>query len=154
MQSHAWSGPGRRAFGGLGAARILVASDAVAARLTLQTLLEKSGYLVDTAVSPTAAMEKIESCAYDMVLCASCNEDHDACRRLFAVAEAQDHRPATATLTISSELSESHGDELFIEPVDVPLLLTQITDRLAERAYGRSQASAARRARLSGGAAA
>jgi len=154
MQSYAWNAPGRRAFGGLGAARILVASDAVAARLTLQTLLERSGYLVDTAASPTAAMEKVENCAYDMVLCASCNADQEACQRLFAIAAAQDHLPATAMLTISSELSESHGDELFIEPVDVPLLLTQITDRLAQRAYGRSEATAARRARRSGGTAA
>jgi|GEM_PF-3070678 len=145
MQSSAWSAPGRRAFGGLGAPRILLAADALAARLTLRTLLEKSGYLVDTAVSPTAAMEKAETEIYDLVLCASCNGDQEACDRLFAVARAQDHRPATAMLTISSELAEDHGDELYIEPVDVPLLLTQITEKLAGRAYGRAAASAARR---------
>ena len=151
MQSYVWNAGGPAPFGGLGAARILLASDVLPVRLTLQSLLERSGYLVQTAVSPTDAMEKVEAAAYDLILCATSDEDHEACRPLLELARAQDHRPATATLTVAAELAEDHGDEMFIEPVDVPVLLTQITELLAGRAYGRSTAASARRA---GGAAA
>jgi hypothetical protein len=33
---------------------------------------------------------------------------------------------------------EPESDEVLIEPVDIPQLLTQITDLMANRAYGRS----------------
>ena len=44
--------------------RILLAMDNVAARLTLEALLRKSGYAVDSAASLPEAMEKVEGEQY------------------------------------------------------------------------------------------
>jgi len=122
-------------FGAGGAVRVLLASDRVAARLTLEAVLEKSGYFVDSAVSAADAMERIEAQPYDLVLC----DLESDCSDLRGFAARQPNRPATATLRVSHEHSpESAGHEVLVEPVDVPQLLTQIADLIANRAYGRS----------------
>ncbi len=135
-------------FGGLGAAHILLAADSVAVRLTLCAVLEKSGYLIETAASSGEAMEKIETGQYALVLCALAGEGPDACERVFDVAEAQEYHPATAAVSVSPEMGEGspQNDEMLVQPVDVPRLLTQIADLLANRAYGRAAAAAARKA--------
>ena len=56
-------------FGGFGAVRILLAAREMTARLTLQAVLEKSGYLVDVASSPDNAIDRIETGQYALVLC-------------------------------------------------------------------------------------
>lgn len=124
-----------------------MAADSVAARLTLRALLEKSGYLIETAGSSGEAMDKIELGQFALVLCDLSGEGPDACERVFQVARAQDYRPATASIRVSGELGDDAdgGDELFIQPVDVPRLLTQIAELIAGRALGRA-AAAARRA--------
>ena len=136
----------RAPFGTLSAARILVAADSATARLTLLALLEKTGYLVETADSSDDAIEKIEASQFALVLCALTGEGPGACQRVFEVAKSQDYDPAVAALRISAEDGDvsDEPDEMLIQPVEVPRLLTQITELLAGRAYGR--AAAARKA--------
>ncbi|MBI1355205.1 MAG: response regulator [Acidobacteria bacterium] len=134
-------------FGAAGSVRVLLASDRVAARLTLEAVLEKSGYAVDSAVSAADAMEQLESQQYDLVLC---DLERD-CSELRRFAAAQPHRPATATLHVSHELPQDdlQEGEVLVAPVDIHLLLTQIADLVAHRAHGRANRAAAAQVRAS-----
>ena len=129
-----------------GGVEVLLAMDETAARLTLEALLEKSGYLVDSAASSAEAMAKLEEAQYALVLCNLQGESVDASRNVVRLAQTQHYRPATAYLTAFQEHSGEPdvGDEVLIEPVNIPAFLTQVTELLASRAAGR----AARRARL------
>jgi DNA-binding NtrC family response regulator len=130
-----------RPFGTGGAVRVLLASDRVAARLALEAVLAKSGYLVESAVSAADAMERIEVQAYDLVLCDLEND----CGELRRFAERQPNRPATATVHVSHDHdhpdAEQHGNEVLIEAVDVQRLLTQVAELVANRALGRAARS-------------
>ena len=124
-----------------GGAHILLAMTDVAARLTLEALLEKSGYTVDSAASSAEAMEKIEKGQYTLVLCDLKGESATASREVIRLAQCQEYRPATAYLTAFQEHSGNRkdSDELLIEPVNVPALLTEIADLIANRAAGRAR---------------
>ncbi len=120
--------------------RVLLAMDNVAARLTLEALLRKSGYAVDSAASLPEAMEKVEGEQYALVLCNLRGESPEACRRVIKLAQTQEYRPATAYLTASPEKRKPQkSDQLLIETVDVPSLLTQVADLIAGRAADRSR---------------
>ena len=142
MQTEMLASPTVRPLGGKDAVRILVAADRVAARLALKAVLEKSGYLVDSAASYTEAMDKIENSQFDLVLCDMRN-DKPAADRLITLAKGQEYRPATAHLQITGD-EASDQDEFLVEPVDVPELLTEITDLLATRAADRALRTARR----------
>jgi DNA-binding NtrC family response regulator len=138
MQTQSLASPAVRPLGGKDAVRILVAADRVAARLALKAVLEKSGYLVDCAASYAEAMDKIENSQFDLVLC-DMRDDKPAADRLITFAKGQEYRPATAHLQITGD---DAGD--YLEPVDVPQLLTEITDLLASRAADRALRTARR----------
>jgi PleD family two-component response regulator len=53
---------------GLDLARVLVADDHPASRLTLQTVLEAGGYQVDTAATAAEAVGKLDTDEYALVL--------------------------------------------------------------------------------------
>ena len=129
-----------------GGVQILLAIDDTAARLTLEAVLAKSGYLVDSAASSAEAMAKVEDRQYAMVLCNLGGESEQASRGVVRLARTQSYRPATAYLTAFQEYSGTFegSEKLLIETVNIPAFLTQVTDLLATRAAGR----AARRARL------
>jgi len=137
---------GTSAFGGLGgfgAVRILLAACDMTARLTLRAVLEKSGYLVDLAASADDAIDRIQNGQYALVLCHPPADQTEDCERIRDAAREQEHGPATAQLKISPDSAGSESsDEVFVEPLDVPQLLTEITELLAERAYGRATAAA------------
>ena len=127
------------AFGGTGAPQILLAAQDLAVRLTLSAVLERCGFLVDTASSADEAEAKIEQGVYDMVLCDLEREGPAVRERVLRTAKAQEYRPATALLQVKPDGGpDPDSDEVLIEPVDIPQLLTQITDLMANRAYGRS----------------
>lgn len=127
------------AFGGLGAPQILLAAQDVAVRLTLSAVLERCGFLVDTASSAAEAEAKIEQGVYDMVLCDLEREGAAVRERVLRTAKAQEYQPATALLEVKPDGGhDSDSDDVVFEPVDIPHLLTQITDLMATRAYGRS----------------
>lgn len=132
-------GPGCQQFGGLGVPRILLAAEDVAVRLTLTAVLERCGFLVETAKSADEAESKIEQGVYDMVLCDLKSQPMETRQRVLRTAKLQEYRPATALLEVSPDGGQDpDSDELLIEPVDIPQLMTQITDLMANRAYGRS----------------
>ena len=124
----------------VGDVRILLAMDNVAARLTLEALLRKSGYAVASAASLSEAMEKVEGDKYALVLCDLRGESPEACHRVIKLAQTQEYRPATGYLTASpEERRPRNSDQLLIETVDVPSLLTQVADLIASRAADRSR---------------
>ena len=126
-------------FNGMGAPHILLAAEDLAVRLTLSTVLERCGFLVETASSGEEAKSKIEQGVYDMVLCDLKSESLAARRRVLEVAKAQEYRPATALIEVKAGSGQDpDSDELLVEPVDIPQLMTQITELMANRAYGRS----------------
>lgn len=124
-----------------GGVRVLLAADDLAVRLTLEAVLCKSGYLVDSVASSGEAMEKIENSQYALVLCDLRGESSSAGRSVIQVARAQRDRPATALLKAKSDPCEEcdeDADEILVKPVEVERLLTEIADLLANRAYGRA----------------
>ena len=123
-----------------GFAHILLAHTDVAVRLTLKAVLEKSGYSVDSAASSAEAMEKIEKGQYALILCGLKAESDRASRNIIKMAQTQEYRPATAYLTASQDVARlrKKSEEVLIAPVNIPALLTQITDLIASRAAGRA----------------
>ncbi len=123
-----------------GSAHILLAHTDVAVRLTLKAVLEQSGYSVDSAASSAEAMEKIEKGQYTLVLCGLKAESDQASRNVVKMAQTQEYRPATAYLTASRDGSSPRkaSNKMLIAPVNIPALLTQITDLIASRAAGRA----------------
>ncbi|MBI3668025.1 MAG: hypothetical protein HY236_17640 [Acidobacteria bacterium] len=135
---------------GLEVARVLLVEGDVAARLTLQAVLEASGYAVDSAASAPEAMDKLEHDEYALVLCGLHADTRSECRRVVDHARAQEYKPATAYLTASgleaaSKREGSKTGRLLIEPQEVPALLTKIADLLADRAAGRERRNMRRR---------
>lgn len=136
MQTQTSTAPAVMPIGGRDAVRILVVADRFPARLALGDVLERSGYLVDSAASSAEAMNKIESSQYDLVLC-DIEGDATAENRLLQLARSQSYRPATAHLRITGD-GTATADDVSVEPVDVPELLTEITELLAFRASDRA----------------
>ena len=127
-------------------ARVLLMEDDVTARLALQAILQASGYAVDSAASAPEAMEKLERQQYALVLCGGLGGSRDESRRVISHARAQEYKPATAFLTASGgEGRRPKSGKMLIEPQDVPALLTQIADLLADRAAGRERRNMRRR---------
>jgi CheY-like chemotaxis protein len=126
---------------------VLLAVDDVAARLTLEAVLSKSGYSIDSAASSAEAMDLIEGEQYALVLCNLGKESAAASRNVVRLASRQDYRPATAYLTTARDQGTHHSDgalhadaeELLIEPVDIPSLLTDVAELLANRAADRAE---------------
>jgi len=134
-----------------GAIRILLASDDMAVRLTLEAVLSKSGYCVESAASAAEAVERIENGQYALILCGFGCEDASVCRDVLRFARGQDYRPATAYLTASElpgqQLQELRDSEhLLVETVEVPALLAQVAELVANRAADRALRTARRNA--------
>ena len=138
--------PGAEDVQASGSVRILLVADDVPARLTLEAVLGKSGYAVDSAASSAEAMEKIESGQYSLVLCNLHNESPDATPKVIRLARMQDYRPATAYLTTSSDGNSGplDSDDVLIEPVEIAALLTRVADLIGSRAVGRAHRAARR----------
>jgi CheY-like chemotaxis protein len=126
--------------------RILLAVDDVTVRLTLDAVLNKSGYAVDSAASSAEAMAKIESEQYALVLCNLSGESPESSRNVLKLAQSQEYRPATAYLTASpgDRAAQHDAERLLIEAVEVPDLLTHIAELIGNRAVGRARRAARR----------
>jgi CheY-like chemotaxis protein len=117
-----------------------LAAENVAVRLTLTAVLERCGFLVESASTADEAESKIEQGVFDMVLCDLKSQPMEIRQRVLQTAKAQEYKPATALIEVSPDgAQDPDSDELLIEPVDIPQLMTQITELMANRAYGRSQ---------------
>lgn len=125
---------------GLGLARVLLADDDPASRLTLQTVLEAGGYSVDAAASAAEAVGKLEQKEYELVLTDLHMEAPESGLRVLAHARLMDYKPATALITtyLGTRPKGSRA-AMLIEPENVPELLDKVADLISERAQRRVQ---------------
>ncbi len=115
-------------------ARVLLAEDNPAARLTLQTVLELGGYNVDSAASAAEAMQKLDSEEYALVLTGRDMEAPNSGERVVEHARMMDYRPATAYLDTESDVEFTDRKPVLVAPEDIPELLGKVADLISRRA--------------------
>jgi len=122
-------------------ARVLLVDDDPTSRLTLKTVLEASGYSVDSAASAAEAVGKLDQGQYELVLSDLQMESPQAGLKVLAHAKMMDYKPATAIITAYQDSSNSaparKGGSVLIRPENVPALLGKIADLLGQRASRR-----------------
>jgi CheY-like chemotaxis protein len=127
-------------------ARVLLADDDPASRLTLQTVLEAGGYAVDSAASAAEAVGKLDEQEYELVLTDLHMESPESGLRVLAHARMMDYKPATALLTTYlRKRPKGSKQAMLIEPENVPELLDKVADLISERAQRRVHRSLALR---------
>lgn len=115
-------------------ARVLVVDDDVTSRLTLQTVLEAGGYCVDSAASAAEAVGKLDERQYELVLSDLQMESPEAGLKVLAHARLMDYKPATAILTKYQNKAPDTRRPVFIQPQDLPGLLSKVADLISQRA--------------------
>jgi two-component system response regulator AtoC len=121
-------------------ARVLLVDDDPASRLTLKTVLETCGYRVEAAASAAEAVGKLDDGEYALVLSDLQMESPEAGLKVLAHARMKEYKPATALFTAyhDSVVSPvSRRNSLFIEPEDIPGLISKVADLISERATRR-----------------
>ena len=124
-------------------ARVLLVDDDLASRLTLKTVLEAGGYNVDSAASAAEAVGKLNEGQYELVLSDLQMESPEAGLKVLAHARMMDYKPAMALITTyqnsKPSLTQQRRNSMLIKPEDLPGLLGQVADLIAERATRRLQ---------------
>jgi two-component system response regulator HydG len=124
-------------------ARVLLVDDNPTSRLTLQTVLEASGYHVDSAASAAEAVGKMDEQEYQLVLSDLQMESPEAGLKVLAHARMMDYKPATAIVTTyqnsKAQTSKTHTapqkqSRMLITPEDIPGLLAKVANLISERA--------------------
>ncbi len=118
-------------------ARVLLVDDNPTSRLTLQTVLEASGYRVDAAASAAEAVGKLEEQEYELVLSDLQMESPEAGLKVLAHARMMDYKPATAIVTTYQNAKPQKQSRMLIKPEDVPGLLAKVANLISERAARR-----------------
>jgi len=119
-------------------ARVLLVDDDPASRLTLKTVLEASGYSVDSAASAAEAVGKLDEGQYELVLSDLQMESPHAGLKVLEHAKMMDYKPATAIITTyQSSAPARQTSSVLIRPEDIPTLLGQIADLVGHRASRR-----------------
>jgi hypothetical protein len=122
-------------------ARILLMHGDLAHRLTIQTILQASGYAVDAAATPAEALAKLDEGEYDLVLSAGEGDSDDAGHNLLAYARVKDYRPATAFITSGHTKPkggyQSEVSEVSIYTENLPALLGEVAELIGVRASRR-----------------
>jgi CheY-like chemotaxis protein len=131
-------------------ARVLLVDDDPTSRLTLQTVLEASGYHVDSAASAAEAVGKLDEQEYQLVLSDLQMESPEAGLKVLAHARMMSYKPATAIVTTYQNAKPfqsgrpHHGkpqkqSRMLITPEDVPGLLAKVANLISERAARKVQ---------------
>jgi len=128
-------------------ARVLLVDDDPTSRLTLQTVLEASGYHVDSAASAAEAIPMLDEQEYELVLSDLQMESPEAGLKVLAHARIMDYKPATAIVTTyqnAKDQTASHPKARFqtqarmlITPEDIPGLLGKVANLISQRAARR-----------------
>jgi DNA-binding NtrC family response regulator len=126
-------------------ARVLLVDDDPTSRLTLQTVLEASGYHVDSAASAAEAVGKLDEQEYQLVLSDLQMESPEAGLKVLAHARMMAYKPATAIVT-TYQTAKPHNSptlqkqvRMLIKPEDVPGLLAKVANLISERAARKVQ---------------
>ena len=124
-------------------ARVLLVDDNPTSRLTLQTVLEASGYHVDSAASAAEAVGKLDEQEYQLVLSDLQMESPEAGLKVLAHARMMDYKPATAIVTTYQNAHQDSKPQkqsrMLIKPEDVPGLLAKVANLISERAARKVQ---------------
>src|SRR5271167_2441515 len=126
-------------------ARVLLVDDDPTSRLTLQTVLEASGYHVDSAASAAEAVGKLDEQEYQLVLSDLQMESPEAGLKVLAHARMMAYKPATAIVTTYQNAKPQHAttpqkqSRMLIKPEDVPGLLAKVANLISERAARKVQ---------------
>ena len=124
--------------GNLQLARVLLAGDDPAARLTLQTVLEAGGYRVDSAASAAEAVGKMDEREYALVLSDMDMEYPESGLRVIAHARMMDYKPATAVVKTESNAPEGRSNrDMLVSPEGLPEFLSQVATLISQRATKR-----------------
>src|ERR1700735_1915056 len=119
-------------------ARVLLVDDDPTSRLTLQTVLEASGYHVDSAASAAEAVGKLDEQEYQLVLSDLQMESPQAGLKVLAHARMMDYKPATALVTASTSQEPPapvpNRSRMLIKPEDLPALLGKVASLISNRA--------------------
>lgn len=125
-----------------GFARVLLADDNPASRLTLQTVLEAVGYSVDTAASAAEAVDLMDTAEYALVLSDLSMESPEAGYKVIEHARMKAYHPATAIVTASDgDVAPKSGAKFLIKPENMPELLTKVASLIGNRASRRAAQS-------------
>jgi DNA-binding NtrC family response regulator len=126
-------------------ARVLLVDDDPTSRLTLQTVLEASGYHVDSAASAAEAIPMLDEQEYELVLSDLQMESPEAGLKVLAHARIMDYKPATAIVTTYQNAkheptkSQMAKARMLITPEDIPGLLGKVANLISQRAARRVQ---------------
>jgi CheY-like chemotaxis protein len=125
-------------------ARVLLVDDDPTSRLTLQTVLEASGYHVDSAASAAEAVGKLDEQEYQLVLSDLQMESPEAGLKVLAHARMMAYKPATAIVTTYQNAKPHNAKpekeaRMLIKPEDVPGLLAKVANLISERAARKVQ---------------
>jgi CheY-like chemotaxis protein len=122
-------------------ARVLLADDNPASRLTLQTVLEAGGYRVDSAASAAEAVGLLDQQEYALVLTDLAMESPEAGLKVLEHARMKEYHPATALVHSwhqGEDTGAAAGSEMLIEPEDIPELLSKVAHLIGNRALRRT----------------
>jgi CheY-like chemotaxis protein len=125
-------------------ARVLLVDDDPTSRLTLQTVLEASGYRVDSAASAAEAVGKLDEQEYQLVLSDLQMESPEAGLKVLAHARMMSYKPATAIVTTYQNAKPQSNKpqapvRTLVKPEDVPGLLAKVANLISERAARKVQ---------------
>lgn len=117
-------------------ARVLVVDDDPTSRLTLKTVLEASGYNVESAASAAEAVGKLDEGEFELVLSELQLESPEAGLKVIAHARLTDYKPATALIHSYQDAKpiDVRGLSVLIEPEDIPGILGKVADLIGGRA--------------------
>jgi CheY-like chemotaxis protein len=120
-------------------ARVLVVDDDPTSRLTLKTVLEASGYNVESAASAAEAVGKLDEGEFELVLSELQLESPEAGLKVIAHARLTDYKPATALIHSYKDAKpiDIRGLSVLIEPEDIPGILGKVADLIGGRATRR-----------------
>jgi CheY-like chemotaxis protein len=120
-------------------ARVLVVDDDPTSRLTLTTVLEASGYNVESAASAAEAVGKLDEGEFELVLSELQLESPEAGLKVIAHARLTDYKPATALIHSYKDAKpvDIRGLSVLIEPEDIPGILGKVADLIGGRATRR-----------------
>ena len=120
-------------------ARVLLVDDDPTSRLTLKTVLEASGYNVESAASAAEAVGKLDEGEFELVLSELQLESPEAGLKVIAHARLTDYKPATALIHSYKDAKpvDIRGLSVLIEPEDIPGILGKVADLIGGRATRR-----------------